>query len=302
MRNAVMLMVSLVLAVSVSRAQTTFDPNPETRGLLGEATETAGQVFGLYGVTTSPDPGSAGLLAASTATSGEVFGLVGTTASPTGAAGFFTSLGGGPILRGVADGVTVFEVSATGEVTAGLLVGDGMALGPLGDVDCSGCIQGSQIADGAVTTIKIAAGAVGSEELAVDAVTAADIALHVVQAQHLADGIVSNSKIADGSVVGVDIALNTLGASELAQGAITAAKLAPDAVRRSHLDGSERLLYSTHDNCGNRFVLTFETTCASLGCGAGNFLDCNNGCTRTSPALCLNPEYGYLLSPDIHPF
>jgi hypothetical protein len=57
-----------------------------------------------------------------------VAGVHGRTSSAEGTAGLFESEAGADLLRGVADGTTVFEVSADGSVTSSSFVGDGSGM------------------------------------------------------------------------------------------------------------------------------------------------------------------------------
>ena len=85
-------------------------------------------------------------------------------------------------------------------------------------------VDGSYIADGAVTEAKIVSGAVTEAKIADGAVTAAKIASGAVTAAKIASGAVTSTKIVDSSVTATKIASGAVTAAKIASGAVTAAK------------------------------------------------------------------------------
>lgn len=102
--------------------------SPDTTAITGENADTAGVGFGVHGISNSTGGGSAGAVGQSTAAVGDVAGVVGQVASPAGTAGVFDNTAGGDVLRGLVDGVEIFRVAGTGQVTATGFSGDGSGL------------------------------------------------------------------------------------------------------------------------------------------------------------------------------
>lgn len=157
---------------------------PDVTAFRAAPSQTEGVVFGVHGVTQSDGNGSAGVVGQSTAASGVVAGVYGQAASAAGAAGVFDNTAGGAILRGLNDGVEMFTVAGDGQVSATSFAGDGSQLtnlpaGTAGDLDCVGCVDTPQLADGAATEAKLAFDPATQAELDGEAAdrTAADAAL-----------------------------------------------------------------------------------------------------------------------------
>ena len=299
------LALGLALPV-VLAAQIPFDAVPDRQGLEGEATAMAGVVYGIQGVAACAEPGSAGLLGESTARTGEVMGVVGITASssPGAAGGYFENTGGGPILRGIADGTTVFEVSDTGTVTAGLLIGAAVGLGPLGDLACSQpCLNGDVVfpAHG-ITHTELAAGLVTRDRLAPGAVTSDDIGQRALGSAHLADRAVTHQKLAPGGVQGIDVGLAAIVRNSLATGAAETADIEDDSIRGRHFSGLNAFftVWEVHESCVGAHDLSSTGDCRTRSCGA-LFLNCDGFCIETSSVACSNSIYGYLVNRDIDP-
>ena len=77
--------------------------------------------------------------------------------------------------------------------------------GASNDVSCTGCVDETDIADNAVTTVKIAAGAVGQNEIATDGVGADEIGTDAVGSDEIATGAVGSTEILDGSITAADV-------------------------------------------------------------------------------------------------
>ena len=88
------------------------------------------------------------------------------------------------------------------------------------DLDCTACVQPSDLAPNAVNNSKIADGAVTAAKLAANAVTVAKIA----------NGAVTTPKLATASVTAPKIGPNAVQTDKIANAAVTAPKIAPGAV------------------------------------------------------------------------
>jgi hypothetical protein len=275
---------------------------PERAAIRAETNDTSLVTFGAQGIAVSSTSGSAGVVGAARAVTGDVRGILGKVASPQGSAAVFESLAGGSILAGFGPLGVVFEVAADGTVTVGDLIGDGSALGALGDLDCAGCLAGdSVLAAGSVDSSELAPGSVGEAELQSNSVVTAKIFDDAVDASALANAAVGTSELDDGAVESDDLAAASVTSSDIAAGAVTQEKIAADSLRRSDIHGTEVAIYQLHDDCYDPHLeLTFTTTCQSQSCGVAIYLDCSGGCTAGAPQLCTNPIYGYLIDPDIN--
>jgi hypothetical protein len=101
----------------------------ESVGVWGEALATSGPNYGVAGSNRSVS--GIGVLGEALATSGSTIGVRGFVQSVGGVAGEFHNYAGGKILRGVAGtgaGTEVFQVDASGNVTAASFSGDGSGL------------------------------------------------------------------------------------------------------------------------------------------------------------------------------
>jgi len=111
--------------------------------------------------------------------------------------------------------------------------------------DLTGQVDGTQIADAAitatkigndaVTTAKIAVGAITSTELGVDAVTSAKIASSAVTAAKIGSNAVTTAKIANDAVTADVIAAGAITETKIASDAITSPKIAAGAVTASEI-------------------------------------------------------------------
>lgn len=109
--------------------------------------------------------------------------------------------------------------------------GGGLSLGHTAeDVQCSGCVNNTDIADGAITEPKLATG--------------------VVTSGKIADGAVTNGKLSDWSVSGSKIVDFSITETKISSNAVTAAKIADGSVNDAKIIGpisGSKLGSHTHD-------------------------------------------------------
>ena len=275
---------------------------PARAAIRAETNDATVATFGAQGVAASSTSGSAGVVGAARAVSGDVRGILGKVASPQGSAAVFESPAGGSILAGFGPLGVVFEVATDGTVTVGDLIGDGTALGALGDLDCAGCLAGGlRLTAGAVDTPELAPEAVAAVELQSDSVVTAKFFDDAVDSSAFANGAVGTAQLDDGAVESDDLAPGAAMSNDIADGAVTREKIAADSLRRSDIHGTEVPLYQFHDDCDDpELALTPLPQCLSESCGVALFLNCGGGCTAGAPQLCANPIYGYLIDPNIN--
>jgi hypothetical protein len=184
-------------------------------------------------------------------TSGEAYGVVGMSSSYEGAGIAAANLDGGPdlVLDGSADAepdARLYEWGLEREsatdwhfqfinpgVGALNLDVDGTVAAT--GLDCSDCVESSDIADGAVFASDLANGAVTNLKIAVGAVGPNAIRPGAVDSTHLADEAVTNAKIADEAVTNAKIAPGAVDTSSLEDAAVTGIKLADGSVGASSL-------------------------------------------------------------------
>jgi hypothetical protein len=96
--------------------------------------------------------------------------------------------------------------------------------------DLTGQIDGTQIADAAVTASKIGAAAVTTAKIETEAITEAKLGVDAVTAEKIAANAVTAAKIGAAAVTTAKIATSAVTANELGTNAVTAAKIADNAV------------------------------------------------------------------------
>lgn len=148
-----------------------------------------------------------------------------TTASASQVMGNFDAIK--TILNGGIDGTNL----ADGAVTAAKLANN--------------AVDTSALADGAVSEVKLAVGAVATAKLADGSVTNAKLAENAVETGNIANGAVTTEKIAtkavttdridDAAVTSAKLANAAVQANNLAGGAVTSLKIALGAVQMAHL-------------------------------------------------------------------
>jgi hypothetical protein len=107
------------------------------------------------------------------------------------------------------------------------------------DLECSGCVAASDLADDSVTTDKIVNQSVTAAKIKDFAVTMAKIDNKAVDSTKIADQAVGTAQIADKAVTTIKIADQAVGTGQLGGKSVTNAKLADGAVdSRVILDGA----------------------------------------------------------------
>jgi hypothetical protein len=96
-------------------------------------------------------------------------------------------------------------------------------------------VGSSEIANGAVASIDIAANAINTSHIASDTITAADLAANSVEASEIATGAVGTSEVLDSSLTANDLAANSVGSSEIASAAVDSDEIASLAISTIHL-------------------------------------------------------------------
>ena len=95
-----------------------------------------------------------------------------------------------------------------------------------GALDCTGCVDSSELANGSVTTAKLRGGAVTGVKLAAGSVTTNKIATNAVTNAQLAANSVESTKIVDRSVTAADLANNAVNSSKIANDSVQAQDVA----------------------------------------------------------------------------
>ncbi len=265
----------------------------------GAPSETTGIVFGLHGISVSADDDSAGLVGESLATAGFSVGVEGYTSNATGVAGFFENTAGGPILRGV-NGSASLIIAGDGLVIANGFAGDGSGLVGGSGINCAGCIDSSEVVNGAITASHLLPGAVGTDAINNGAVNAAKLAAGAVTTAKLAAGAVGTAKLADRAIDSAKLAFGAVDRTAIADGAVGSTAVATNAVTRHKLDAWQTrvdLLFVGHDDCLTSGQLGTDPTCGSRLCQVSppRYLDCAGNCTATTIQSCSNPWAGFMV-------
>ena len=133
-----------------------------------------------------------------------------------------------------------FPVLAAAALSAGLAVGVApAALAQATDLVCTGCVQNSDLGNGAVSAAKISGGAVTNGKIANSAVNSVKLATGAVTAPKIGPGAVNASKIVTGAVTAPKIGTGAVNVNKLANAAVSTAKIQTGAVTGSRLaDGA----------------------------------------------------------------
>jgi hypothetical protein len=278
-----------------------------TAGARGVESSTAEVTSGIHARSASPVAGSIGLVGEATATSGASFGVAGISLSPQGVAGRFEGVAGSYLIRGLASGAELFSVSGAGVVTAAAFVGGASSVA-YGDLECTGCVSGSELVPGSLGSSRLADGAVGPAKLADGAVGAAEIAVAAVTRPKIAAGAVETAKLANDAVTSAKLAAGGVLSSKLGASSVLTAALADGAVDATRINGTERVVYIEDYSCGDawnsglrftRSPICYSSACFDL---SGNYNDCDNTqpCVAV-PDVCVLSDRYKVLSPDILP-
>jgi hypothetical protein len=212
-------------------------PTSVPTAIKGMASGTSGMTFGVHGISVSTSNGSAGVVGQSTAGSGVTHGVVGHVQSSAGVAGVFDNTAGGQILGGYNNGSEVFSVAGTGAVSAASFAGDGAGLTDVvaTDLSCTDCVDGSEIATGAVGTSEVGDNSLTAGDLGPDSVGSSEIADNSVTVDDLGPNSVGTSEVVDSSLTASDLAPSSVGTSEVEDNSLTASDLAPNSVGSSEV-------------------------------------------------------------------
>lgn len=278
-------------------------PAADSVGALGAESAASGVTFGIHALSASTQAGSTGLVGESIAVSGETYGLLARTASPDGVAVRLESTAGGKMLRGIASGVEVFSVDHNSVVTATAFVGNATSLFMYADLDCSACVDGSEIASTSIGNTRLAPGSVRGPEIADGAVGAAEIAAGAVTTVKIAPGAVTTAKLAVDTVAAVDLAPGAVQSEHLQAGSVRRAKLADESVTLDKIEGAERPIYVRLDACQEPDRLTSEATCVTRACdfNPSQYFDCAANLCQAAPLVCNTIWVGNVLAPEIQP-
>jgi hypothetical protein len=198
-------------------------------GLQGISAATSGGSIGVYGAVSSPG-GQAGVFQ-TTSTQGKV--LSGRSGAGAGTE-VFTVLGNGKVGVGTTTPSELLTVAGTIESTVGgFKFPDGSVQntaatsggGVAGDLDCMGCVETGDLADGAVTSVKIGPGAINGSKLAPQSVELSHIANGAVRENHIWPGAVSTNALASNAVTGAKIDDEAVTSAKMAEGAVRSAQV-----------------------------------------------------------------------------
>lgn len=104
------------------------------------------------------------------------------------------------------------------------------------DIIAAGAITETKITDSSISTAKISAGAVTASQLAAGSVVAGKIATDAVTAATIEAGSITSAKIATAAVIADKIGANAVTAAKVDAGAITADKIATNAVTAGKIE------------------------------------------------------------------
>ena len=163
---------------------------------------------------------------------------------------------------------------ADGAVTEAKIVSGAVTEAKIAD----GAVTEAKIASSAVTTMKIASGAVTEAKIADGAVTEAKIASSAVTTMKIASGAVTEAKIADGAVTAAKIASSTVTAAKIASGAVTEAKIADGAVTAAKIaSGAVTEAKIASSAVTEAKIASSAVTAAKIASGAVTAAKCKNG-------------------------
>ena len=157
-----------------------------------------------------------------------------------------------------------------------LLIGAAPAWGQqASNLVCSGCVQASDLANGAVTSAKIGGGEVTNGKLANSAVNSVKIATGAVTAPKLAPNSVNPTKITTGAISSAKLAPGAVNVTKLANSSVSSEKIQVGAVTTSRIaDGA----------------VTADKLAASLASGLTNTVQVGNNGTAAENCTALRDE------------
>lgn len=110
-----------------------------------------------------------------------------------------------------------FSVDGSGNVSAASFTGSGLGLTGVtaAGLNCTSCVDGSDIADNSVSSADINNETISSSDIGPNAVGSSEITNGSVLGLDIATGTITSTNIADGTVTGTDIANGTVGSSDV---------------------------------------------------------------------------------------
>lgn len=136
------------------------------------------------------------------------------------------------------------------------------------DVECTECVNATDIATSAVTEPKLAAGVVTNGKIAEGAVTNSKVSDGAITETKILDGAVTNNKLADWSVSGSKIVDFSITDTKISSNAVTTAKIADGAITDAKISGTiAGSKLGTHTHTGSDIVDGTITT-SKIGDGA----------------------------------
>ncbi|MFH1802419.1 MAG: hypothetical protein ABH864_03120 [archaeon] len=121
------------------------------------------------------------------------------------------------------------------------------------DVVCTDCIDGNEIANGAIHGVDIADGTITSANIGTGQVFGVDINDGTIDSIDIADSTITTWDILDGAITGTDIAYNTISSSHILDGSIASWDIGDAQITSSKLDPnmvSGSISYTTVLNLG----------------------------------------------------
>ncbi|MEZ5063939.1 MAG: hypothetical protein R3B81_04350 [bacterium] len=134
-----------------------------------------------------------------------------------------------------------------------------------------GSITAADLGINSVTSTQIVAGSVDSSELANNAVTLAKVASNAVDGSRIVDGSVANADLANAAVTGAKIASGTITSTNMGANSVTAAAIAANAVGSSELASNAVSAGNITDEPGAAFA--FNNTDVNLTLGVATSVE-----------------------------
>ncbi len=244
-----------------------------TAAIRGQSTAVTGDANGVVGISSSPN--GAGVVAAGAGVGVDLV-LDGSTSATTD-----TLLSQDGIDRR-SDEAEVFRVENTGggslslevsgDVSADSFSGDGSGLSgvAVADIECSGCVGGSDIGDSTIqsshvqdaslTGDDLANGTISAVKIVPATITSVQLAANSVHSSEIASGAVGQDEIASNSVGSVELRVNSVFANHIASSAVGASELAAASVGAAELKSLRVVAVECNGECADS---TLSQICGS---------------------------------------